>query len=161
MKQDRFLTGILIFIAVLVVAALVLFFVRPGTATYQSDDTPQGVIYNFSLAIQNNDTERAYGYLADMENKPTLLAFRQALLNGMVNTSGYAMQVGEVQMLDSDSAWVMVTIHYLSSGPFDSGWSSQDHATLQRQGGAWKITYMPYPYWSYDWYMLPVEPVKP
>ncbi len=161
MKQDRFLIGILVFIGLLVVASLALFFIRPEAAAYQPDDTPEGVVYNFALAIQNNDVTRAYGYLADLEYKPTEAAFRQAILNGYLYTDGYALQVDETQFLDSDEAWVLVTIHYLSSGPFDSGWTSQDHAALVRQNGEWKISYMPYPYWSYDWYQVPYDPSKP
>jgi len=161
MKQDRFLLGILIFIGLLVIAALALFFIQPNTAAYQPEDTPEGVVHNFALAIQNNDVERAYGYLADLDHKPSEAAFHQAILNGYLYTDGYAIQVDETQMLDSNNAWVIVSIHYLSSGPFDSGWTSQDHATLVRQNGEWKISYMPYPYWSYDWYQPTVEPSRP
>jgi hypothetical protein len=161
MKQDRFLIGILIFIALLVAAALILFFVRQDTtATYQPDDTPEGVVYDFVLAIQRQDVERAYGYLADLENKPTAFTFRQAILNGYMDTSA-SVQVGEVQVVEEDQAWVAVTIHYMSSGPFDTGWDSTENATLYRQNGAWKISYMPYPYWSYDWFQPTVMPVKP
>ena len=161
MKQDRFLIGILVFIGLLVAAALVLYFVQPQTASYQPDDTPEGVVYNFALAVQNRDVERAYSYLADLDYKPTESAFRQAILNGYLYTDGYALQVEETQMLDADEAWVIVNIHYLSSGPFDSGWSSQDHAELVRQNGVWKISYMPYPYWSYDWFQPPYDPALP
>ncbi|MEW6092534.1 MAG: hypothetical protein AB1531_01085, partial [Chloroflexota bacterium] len=158
---DRFLIGILVFIGLLVAAALALYFIQPQTASYQPDDTPEGVVYNFALAIQDRDVERAYSYLADLDYKPTESAFRQAILNGYLYTDGYALQVEETQMLDADEAWVIVTIHYLSSGPFDSGWSSPDHAELVRQLGEWKIKLMPYPYWSYDWFQPPYDPAKP
>jgi hypothetical protein len=161
MKQDRFLIGILVFIGVLVIAALVLFFVRPGALSYQSEDTPEGVVYNYALAVQNNDVERAYGYLAEKEYKPSQTAFNQAIMNGYLYTEGYALQVEETQILDEDEAWVLVSIHYLSSGPFDNGWTNQDHAALVRQNGKWKLTYMPSPYWSYDWYQVPYDPAKP
>jgi len=161
MKQDRFLIGILVFIGILVVAALVMYFVRPETLTYQPDDTPEGVVYNFALAVQNNDVERAYGYLADQEYKPSETAFRQAIMNNYLYTEGYALQVDETRILDADEAWVLVSIHYLSTGPFDSGWSSQDHASLVRQNGEWKLNYMPSPYWFYDWYQPPYDPSVP
>ncbi len=51
MKQDRFLMGILIFIIVLVVAALVLFFVRNEKPIYGAEDKPEGVLYNYALAL--------------------------------------------------------------------------------------------------------------
>lgn len=154
MKQDRFLIGILVFIALLVTAALVLFFVRQDvTATYRPDDTPEGVVYNFALAIQRQDVERAYTYLADLEYKPTQDAFNQAILYGYMDTTA-SVEVGSVQVMGKD-AWVTVTIHYASSGLFDTGWDSTENALLVLQGGEWKISYMPYPYWSYDWYVEP------
>lgn len=157
MKQDRFLIGILIFIALLVVAALTLFFVRQDvSATYLPDDTPEGVVYNFALAIQRQDVERAYSYLADLEYKPTAEAFNQVILYGYLDTSA-SVQVGEVQVMGED-AWVTVIIHYASSGLFDTGWDSTENAVLVLQDGEWKISYMPYPYWSYDWYVEPYTP---
>ena len=59
MKQDRFLTGILIGIAVLVVAALTLYFMRRQQAVYQPEDNPAGVVHNFVLALHNGEYERA------------------------------------------------------------------------------------------------------
>jgi hypothetical protein len=160
MKQDKFLIGILAFIGLLVAVALTLFFVRKDTTTYRPDDSPENVVYNFALAIQQNDLERAYGFLAELENKPTKTAFYQSIQNGYLNVSGNALQVGKVTMQGQDGAWVDVTIQYLGSGPFDSGWSSQDRAVLVRQNGDWKISYMPYPYWSGDWYQTTPIPVK-
>ena len=43
MKQDKFLTGILIGVGALVVLALVLFFTRQGKQDYVSENTPEGV----------------------------------------------------------------------------------------------------------------------
>ena len=159
MKQDRFLIGILAFIALLVIAALTVFFVRKdATAAYLPDDTPEGVVYNFALAIQRQEIDRAYGYLADVDGKPTPEAFQQAILYGYMDTSA-SVQVGNFQIM-GEEAWVTVIIHYTSTGIFDTGWDSTENATLVLQDGEWKITYMPYPYWSYDWYQVTAEPVK-
>ena len=161
MKQDRFLLGILVFIALLVVAALVLFFIRPSSPAYLPEDTPEGVVNNFIQAIQEDDLERAYSYLADLEFKPTESAFSQALLTNLLYSEEYALQIEQVQVIDEDEVWVMLSVHYLAAGPFETGWSNQDHASLVRQEGKWKLTYMPYPYWSYDWYQQLYEVPKP
>ncbi len=153
MKQDKFLIGILAFIGLLVAVALTMFFIRKDTAVYRTEDTPENVVYNFALAIQQNDLESAYGYLADLDGKPTRAAFFQASQNGYLNVSGNALQVGKVTMQGPEEAWVDVTIQYLGSGPFDSGTSNHGRAVLVRQNGAWKISSMPYPYWSGDWYL--------
>ena len=161
MKHDRFLLGILVFIALLVAAALTLFFTRQDMQTYGAEDTPEGVIRNYVLALQNRDFERAYGYLADKDNKPTLDAFRQAFLNRQLDISNAAIQIGSVELTGSDQAMVEVTIVYASSDPFSTGWSSNEPALLVEQDGAWRISSMPYPYWGWDWYQPTAAPVKP
>ena len=51
MKQDRFLTGILIGIGLLVVVALAVFFTRKDSQTYIPDTTPDGVVHNYVVAL--------------------------------------------------------------------------------------------------------------
>lgn len=161
MKQDRFLLGILIFIGLLVVAALALFFVRNEKPAYGPEDTPEGVLYNYAVALQLHDYERAYGYLAEKDNKPTYNAFHQAFLTRQLDTGTTALQIGNVQMLENGEAWVSVTIQFAGNGLLDNGWSNNDKGTLVKQNGAWKITYLPNPYWGWDWYQPTPLPIKP
>ena len=81
MKQDRFLTGILIGIGLLVVVALAVFFTRQDTQTYVSDETPEGVVHNYVVAVLNKEYEKAYGYLADLDNKPTYEEFHELVFD--------------------------------------------------------------------------------
>lgn len=160
MKQDRFLKGILIFIGVLVVAALVLFVVRNEKPAYGPEDKPEGVLYNYAVALQLHDYERAYGYLAEKDNKPTYNTFHQAFLTRQLDTGTSALQIGNVQMLENGEAWVNVTIQYAGSGLFNNGGYSSDKGTLVKQNGAWKITFLPNPYWGWDWYQPAPLPAK-
>ncbi len=75
MKQDRFLLGILIFIGVLVVAALGLFFIRQDSQVYVADDSPDNIIRNYALALQKQDYQRAYTYLAGRTRQANLRCF--------------------------------------------------------------------------------------
>ncbi|KAF0109164.1 MAG: hypothetical protein FD146_208 [Anaerolineaceae bacterium] len=161
MKKDRFLIGILVFIAVLVVAAVALFFVRGEEQAYGPEDTPDGVLKNYALAIQNMDYERAYTYLAERDGKPTFETFQQSFLTRQLDTSNSTLQIGEVYESGTNSAWAEVSVIYAGTGLFDTGWSSNDRAILVRQDGAWKITYLPYPYWGWEWYTPTPMPVKP
>ena len=73
MKQDRGLLIILSVIAILIVVSLVLFFIRQDDQqTYQPEHTPEGVVHNYVLALHQGDFQRAYGYLQDTDEKPTL-----------------------------------------------------------------------------------------
>ena len=151
MKQDRFLTGILIGIAVLVVVALAVFFIRKDTQTYVSEDTPEGTVHNYVVAVLNKEYEKAYGYLADLDNKPTYEQFRDAFLKGMVNPNGAAVDIGGSE-ITGDTASVEVTMINNPSDPFSTGYRDFQRAVLLKQNGAWKLSSMPYYFWDYSWY---------
>jgi len=152
MKQDRFLTGILVGIAVLVVVALAVFFTRRGTQTYISDDSPEGVVHNYVLAVLNKDYQKAYGYLADLDHKPTYEQFRDAFLKGSVNPNNSGIDVGKSEISD-DTASVEVALIYNQSDPFSTGYRDVQQATLVKQQDSWKLTSMPsYYFWDYSWY---------
>jgi len=153
MKQDRFLTGILVGIGVLVVVALAVFFSRKDLQTYVADDTPEGVVHNYVLAVLNKDYEKAYGYLAELKYKPTYEEFRRAFLNGKVNPQNQAVDIGASDIV-GDTATVELQLITNSSDPFSTGYRNQQTADLVRQEGAWKLTLMPqYNFWGYNWYM--------
>lgn len=161
MKQDRFLIGILIFIGVLVLLALGLFLLRNETPEYGPEDTPQGVVANYVIALSRGDYERAYAYLADGEAKPSYAFFLSAVRSQQLGDPNTGLQLGETEMVSDGEAWVALTLVYAGGGPFDNGWSNTDRATLVLQEGAWKLTYLPYPWWGWDWYTPTPEPIKP
>ena len=158
MKQDRFLIGILVGIGVLVVIALALFFTRQDKQEYVADDTPEGVVHDFALALFKDDYERAYTYLAEAENKPTYNEFRQAFFNHYVDPSNAGLEIGNTEFV-GEEAYVKVYLIYNPSDPFSSGYRNTDTAHLERQNGQWKLLQMPYNFWSYNWYQPTPEPV--
>jgi hypothetical protein len=152
MKQDRFLTGILIGIAVLVVVALAVFFLRQGSQSYVSEEAPEGVVHNYVLAVLNDDYEKAYDYLAELDTKPTYEQFRDAFLTGVVNPNNSAVDIGDSEVSD-DTASVEVALIYNPSDPFSTGYRDVQRAILIKQNGAWKLSSMPgYYFWDYSWY---------
>lgn len=152
MRQDRFLTGILIGIGVLVVAALVVFFTRTDTQTYVSEDTPEGVTHNYVVAVLNKDYERAYTYLAELDNKPTYEQFRDDFIKGVVNPDQAAVDIGRSE-ITGDTASVEIAFIYNPSDPFSTGYRDVQRAVLVMQGGAWKLSSMPtFYFWDYNWY---------
>ena len=152
MKQDRFLTGILIGIAVLVVIALAVFFVRKDSQSYVSESTPEGVVHNYVLAVLNGDYQKAYNYLADLEDKPTYEEFRDAFVKGIVNPNNSAVDIGEAE-INNDTASVEVAMIYNPSDPFSTGYRDTQRAILVKQDGEWKLSSMPgYYFWEYSWY---------
>ena len=161
MKQDRFLTGILIGIAVLVIAALTVFFIRKDNLTYVSDATPEGVVQNYVVALHKHDYERAYGYLANLQNKPSQDTFRQAFLNHEVDPTNTGLDIGKTE-ISADTATVGLGVIYSPNDPFSTGYRNADYAQLVRQNGAWKLKQLPYNnFWSYNWYQPTTTPAVP
>lgn len=157
MKQDKFLTGILIGIGALVLLALGLFFTRQDQRDYVADTNPQGVVQNYVLAVLNKDYQKAYGYLADLKYKPTYEEFRQSFFNGVVNPGDTGVDIGSVETQDSE-AIVSLSIYYANADPFSSRYASEDRALLVKQNGNWKLSSMPYNFWDYNWYQEPYKP---
>jgi hypothetical protein len=151
MKQDRFLIGILVGIAVLVALALAVFFTRQQVS-YGPEQTPEGVVHNYVLSVLNQDYQKAYGYLADLEDKPTFDEFRRAFAVGRLSPRGNGVKIGAADVA-GDGATVEVTVVYTPSDPFSEGFDSPGSAQLVQQNGAWKISSMPtYDLWDFSWY---------
>ena len=157
MKQDKFLTGILVGIGALIVLALALFFTRQDKREYLSENTPEGVAHNYALALIEKDYEKAYGYLADLKYKPTYEEFRQSFLNGMVNPEGMGLDVGNAE-IHGDEAVANLTLYYSYSDPFSTRTGVPDRALLVMQDGKWKISSMPYSFWDWNWSQEPYQP---
>jgi hypothetical protein len=152
MKQDRFLIGILIGIGVLVAVALAVFFSRQQQVSYRPDELPQDVVHNYVLAAMNRDYEKAYGYLADLKDRPTFEEFRQAFAVGRLMPDQAGIKIGGAD-INGDTASVEVIMVYTPGDPFSSGSDNVGSAQLLLQDGAWKISAMPaYNLWDFGWY---------
>ena len=166
MKSDRFLTAILIGIGALAIIALTLFFVRRGGQDYIADNTPTGVTYNFILAIERADYERAYSYVEQSAAKPTLEQFRISFISSRSNITDVSVQVGSAE-ITGDTANVSVVLIYNNGNPFNSANRQPQTGQLTRQNGSWKIVQMAYPFWDYNWGQQfppgkgPVQPAQP
>ena len=156
MKQDRFLLGILVGIGVLVLVAVGLFFTRQDTQEYRAEDTPEGVVHNYALALYRGDYEKAYDYLAEDKYKPTYNEFREYFFDAYSNPGDVGIEIGKTE-IDDDQAFVVLHLIYSPSDPFSSGYRGTETARLELQGGEWKLNQMPYNFWNYGWYEPPVE----
>ena len=157
MKQDRFLIGILIGIAVLIIAALVVFFIRKDNLNYSDAVSPEAVVQNYVVALHKREFDKAYGYLADLPGKPSADDFRQAILNHEIDPTSVGLEIGKTE-ISADSATVSLGIIYSPNDPFSSGNRNSDFAQLIQQQGIWKLKQLPANnFWSYNWY----QPLNP
>jgi hypothetical protein len=158
MKKDRFLNGIITGIGVLILIALVLFFIRQQQAEYREDDSPQGVVHNYILGLIQHDYERAFSYLADKQKKPDFSQFRMELARSENEINRVSVTFGEIFITD-DSATVALNMSQSYGSPITrSSWYAET-AQLIRENGDWKIVSMPYPLWSWNWYNEEIKPL--
>jgi hypothetical protein len=151
MKSDRFLTVILVGIAVIIVAALALFFLRRETVEYGPEDTPAGVAQNYLLALYRQDYDRAYGYLSPRAKVTDAATFRQAIQLNEMSFRDTSVQPLETQ-INSDEAILYLQVTRGGGGLFSEPYRESSNALLERLDGEWRIYQMPYPFWSWDWY---------
>jgi len=156
MKQDRFLLFILVFIVLLVATAVGVYFIRQGEQIYLPDTTPENVIQNYVLALQNSEYQRAYSYLQQNENTPTFSEFRETFLKQHYSFSETAFQITDVTEQDGQVALDILIIHG-SGEPFESTWKEHSTALLKKEDGIWKIAQFPAPYWDWDFNLRPID----
>ena len=160
LKQDPFLLVILLLIGILVVASLVLFFMRQAAQDYLPENSPQAVVHNYLLAIHRGDLERAYTYLVEADDKPDFEQFRLTFLTLQQDLSRVYLQAGEVRQ-SGDAASMSLAITYTSGNPFRRAWEDSGQAVLlQDDARMWKIQSLPYPFWGMDWYGSGPKPVR-
>jgi len=158
MRQDRTLQVIFVVILLIIALALGVFFTRRQTPRYMNDVSPKGVIHNYAVALLLEDYEKAYSYLKEGENKPSLGNFRNAFLTRQIDPTSTSLEIGSVRQ-NGDEAIVELLIIHNSTDPLMRGFTETNTATLIRNSsGEWKIANMPYPYWNWDWNNPPVEP---
>ena len=141
---DRFLLAIVIGLVLLVVVTFVVVLARPEP-DYQAEDTPEGVVFNYLLALQNQDYERAYKYLSpSMESYPeSARQFTRDVENNRwafrLNTD-VSLSVEDFTEI-GDHATVQVRESRFYGGDiFDSGHSSTTFTMhLLLESGEWKI----------------------
>jgi len=141
--QDRFTLGVVVGVIVLVLVALALVRLRPEPE-YRTDGRPDAAAYNYLLAMQTEDWERAYTYLS-----PELACYPESLETFVndVTDNRFVREFGSVELrvdegsLEGDVALVEVQeTTFYSNGLFSSGQSTNTfEVKLQRVEGEWRI----------------------
>ncbi len=145
---DKFLLGIVVGVILLVIVAVAAVMTRPA-ASYKEENTAEGVVNNYLLALQRRDYARAYSYLSpSLKTYPaTLDRFIETLRGNRFafpnEDDASTLEIDSSRTLgtDADSARVAVReTHFYNGGLFGGGQeSSHFFVELQRENGAWKI----------------------
>ena len=146
-KTDKLLIGIVAGILLLVLVAFGVALTRPKPS-YQAEDKPEGVAFNYLFALQQGDYERAYGYLSPaLKRYPrTVEKFREQVRDyswsfRALQDNSTTLEVDSVE-LNGQQAYVKIRETQFYEGDlFSSGQYSSVFEMNLRQGadGQWKI----------------------
>jgi len=147
-QPDRFLIGIVVGLAALLLAAGISVAFLRQPARELPADTPGGTVQRFYIALEQKDYAGAYAYLSDsMSKKPTREEFTRYNTRLGPNSSRERIRIQDETVTDSEATvTVAVTIFYNGGGPFggSSEYTSTQVFTLRREDGTWRITTLPY-----------------
>ena len=145
-------------ILALVVVAFAVALNKPET-TYQPEDTPEGVAFNYLFALEQKDYERAYSYLS-----PKIPGYPKNAEDFADDIEDYSWNFRNLE--DGSSSLEIISVdtigkrvdveiqvnNFYQNGLFDSGqYSNSFEITLyQDQDGQWKISEAD-GYWVWCW----------
>lgn len=152
-SSNRFLLGFGIALVILVVLTVVLVLTNHGNVEMFPENTPQGTVQRFLLAIQEQDFQKAYSYLQIEEKgiKITYDEWLQSVSPRFQTTSvSWKATLGETTVSGNTATVEVIIDIFQPGGPFESPVRTQtDIYQLSRVNNQWLITTRPWLYWFY------------
>jgi hypothetical protein len=152
---DKVLLGIVIGIILLIVIALVVTLMQPEP-TYQAEDTPEGVVHNYLLALQQEEYERAYSYLSStIKGYPgSTEKFIEHIADNKwrfrLDTEN-TLSVESIKIINNVATVKVLESSFNGGDLFNSGQNTIDfEMELHLEAGEWKIVSSPY-YFAWCW----------
>jgi len=143
-STDKFLIGIVVGVILLVVVAFVVALAQPKP-TYQSEDTPEGVAYNYLFALQQEDYARAYSYLSSALRgyPPSAEKFTKSITDNawtFRRDGSPTLNVESARVSSNRATISMRERRFGGGGLFSSSeYTSSFEMQLVRESGRWKI----------------------
>ena len=144
-SASRWLVGTGVVVAALVIASLAVGVLAGGDAEPFPEDSPEGVVQRYLLALEDDDFRAAYGYFADdLRQTCSLQQFREdtrwaaergrrVLFEGVEEIEGSAIVTVRITTISTDAPFT----------PTESSFT--ESYVLERQGEAWRFTEPPWP----------------
>ena len=153
--SSRALLGFGIAVAVLIIGTLILVLtLGKGNSPLLSENTPQGVVQRYLLAVQEKNYPAAYAYLVPSDpqniNNPAQ-TYDNWLISAQNNTNTtWKANLGTVTV-NGDSATVIVMVDvFRAGGPFANPVNTNNLTFILKQSGAtWLIVSPTDLYWLY------------
>ncbi|MBI2287503.1 MAG: hypothetical protein HYY41_05890 [Chloroflexi bacterium] len=143
MTSRRWLLTVGLAIGVLAIVAIVLVLTTgsPADKPLFPEDTPEGIIQRFILAIRDKDYLTAETYLAPPTDDRTKNDLRQFQISGRDEGPGWKAALGKSTIRDNEATVDVTVSVFRPGGPFENSVNTfQITFFLKKVGTAWKIT---------------------
>lgn len=151
-SSSRLLLAFGVTIGVLVIAAIVLVFTLPGqgSASLLPENTPEGTVQRYLLALEAEDYQKAYSYTSFPSGTPKYEEWRDTAISCREERGSKSMRVtlGKSKVT-GDEATVNVVVDVFSPGVlFENPVRTQNITFfLKEKETSWKITSPTYVWW--------------
>lgn len=141
-------------IGILLVLTVVLVLVNRGNEVpLQPEDTPQGTVQRYLIAINDKDYRTAYSYVSMTQSgKPMTYDewVRSVPFYPTPNQSVWKASLGKTMITGQEASVEVIVDVFRPGGPFENPTRSQNIAfQLSKIDGKWLITSPSYLYWIY------------
>lgn len=150
--SSRWLAGVALVILVIIVVSVVVGLTkRPREATLLPEGTPEGTVQRYLLAVEQEESRRAYEYLGPaLQERCEFQHFRDSTRRINRRGGGTAEDLrvtleGTQAINGSVEVQVRIT-QFRVSAPFDvNEYSHVQHFTLEQLDGTWRFDEPPWP----------------
>jgi hypothetical protein len=133
--------GAAIGLLLLVTVVLVLAFSGKGTLPLLPQDTPEGTVQRYLLAVEDGDYLAAYNYLASSLNPKPPYEQWKSPFNVPSDNPAYKVTLGKINTGISEAAVEVIVEVFRPGSPFENPVrTSQITFFLKIEGSDWKIT---------------------
>ena len=150
--SSRWLVAIAAVVAALILVSVVVALINPrGAAETLSEDTPEGVVQRFILALEDQDYSLAHGYLSDqLKGSCTVEHVRDDAQWFVEESTDRRVALLEKEDLSGGKMRVRVRVTEVNvSPPFGVNENSyQERYILVQEAGEWRFAELP---WPIDW----------
>jgi len=141
-SSSRLLLAFGAVIGALVIVAIVLVLTMPTHETpLLPEDTPEGIVQRYFLALQAEDYVTAYSYLSPPPSEKYPYEEWSGPFTSPGEKPGFKVTLGKSAVKDSEATVEVVVDIFRPSGPFDNPVRT-NYVTffLKKEGTSWKIT---------------------
>jgi len=150
--SSRWLVAIAAVVVALILVSVVVALINPrGAAETLPEDTPEGIVQRFILALEDEDYSLAHGYLSDELKESCPMAHMRDTVQWFAEESrDRRVALLEKEDLSDGRVQIRVRITEVTvSPPFGvNEYSHKEFYVLVREGGEWRFAELP---WPIDW----------